>query len=82
MSRRTQKPSSAAHPVVVAFQIFLVLATLLAPIPVAAEDPSAPPSEPAATESAATPDPTPAPTEEPTPAPPTDTPASTGEDGS
>jgi len=36
MSRRTQKPSSAAHPVVVAFQIFLVLATLLAPIPVAA----------------------------------------------
>jgi hypothetical protein len=32
MSRRTQKPSSAAHPVVVAFQIFLVLATLLAPI--------------------------------------------------
>jgi hypothetical protein len=73
MSRRSQKPSSAAHPVVVAFQIFLVLATLLAPIPVMAEDPSAPPSEPVATEPAATPDPTAeptaAPTEEPTAAP-------------
>ncbi len=66
MSRRSQKPSSAAHPVVVAFQIFLVLATLLAPIPVMAEDPSAPPSEPAATELAATPDPTADPTADPT----------------
>jgi hypothetical protein len=71
MSRRSDQPSPAARRALVAFQIFLVLATLLAPIPVAAEDPTADPSAsaPAATEPAATPDPTPAPTEEPTPAP-------------
>ena len=76
MSRRSDQPTPAARRALVAFQIFLVLATLLAPIPVAAEDPSADPgaSAPAATEPAATPDPTeeptPAPTEEPA-APPT-----------
>ena len=69
MSRRSDQPSPAARPVVAAFQILLVLATLLAPIPVAAEDPSAPPTEPVATEPAATPDPTKAPTAEPTSAP-------------
>ena len=69
MSRRSDQPSPAARPVVAAFQILLVLATLLAPIPVAAEDPSAPPTEPVATEPAATPDLTKAPTAEPTSAP-------------
>ena len=54
MSRRSDQPSPAARRALVAFQIFLVLATLLAPIPVAAEDPSADPSTsaPAATEPA------------------------------
>jgi hypothetical protein len=83
MSRRSDQPTTAARRALVAFQIFLVLATLLAPIPVAAEDPTADPSAsaPAATEPAATPDPTPDPTEEPSatpteepPAPPTEEP--------
>ena len=46
MSRRSDKPSPAARRALVAFQIFLVLATVLAPIPVMAEDPSAPPRDP------------------------------------
>ncbi len=74
MSRVPSRLSFAGHRVLVVMQVFLLIATLFAPIPAAAQDPtgdpgaSAPPStEPAATPEP-TPDPTPHPTSEPTPA--------------
>ncbi len=68
MSRVSSRLSFVGHRSLVAIQTFLLIATLFAPIPVAAEDPTDDPgaSAPPTTEPAATPDPTPDPTAEPT----------------
>ncbi len=68
MSRPTRRLPFVGHRLLVALQVFLLLATLFAPIPVAAEEPSSDPgaSPTPSTEPAATPEPTPEPTAEPT----------------
>ena len=69
MSRVSSRLSFVGHRSLVVIQTFLLIATLFAPIPVAAEDPTDDPGASAAptTEPAAPPDPTPDPTAEPTP---------------
>ena len=68
MSRVSSRLSFVGHRSLVVIQTFLLIATLFAPIPVAADDPTGDPgaSAPPTTEPAATPEPTPDPTAEPT----------------
>ena len=79
MSRVSSRLSFVGHRSLVVIQTFLLIATLFAPIPVAADDPTADPgaSAPPTTEPAATPEPTADPTAEPTPDPTPEPPAAT-----
>ncbi len=79
MSRVSSRLSFVGHRSLVVIQTFLLIATLFAPIPVAADDPTGDPgaSAPPTTEPAATPEPTAEPTAEPTPDPTPEPPAAT-----
>jgi hypothetical protein len=71
MSRVSSRLSFVGHRSLVVIQTFLLIATLFAPLPAAANDPTDDPgaSAPPTTEPAATPEPTPNPAAEPTPDP-------------